>query len=230
MIQQMALISEKSPIHDELGCELDTEATEAIDRIRNPEGSAKSVSQVCTEWQKRTKTDVSSLEVLKQWSSAQAIVNAREYGKHVVQYAEEWEEAVTERVEKEQKNVRKLLGDRSHYEKKVEAMRKRDNEMQTKGKTSTAGQLEKLQRNEEKLRESFTIHESEAGRLCVLIGTVTQEGWRDLYFLAKNYMKWESNRVGRESDIFSEIPKTLDSMKAKTAIGSKKKREEEGHK
>jgi hypothetical protein len=41
--------------------------------------------------------------------------------------------------------------------------------------------------------------------------------------LAKNYMKWESNRVGRESDIYSQLPKTLDSMKTKTAMKKGKK-------
>jgi hypothetical protein len=210
-------MSENSPIHEELGCELDGEATQALETIRQSDGAGKTVSQVATEWEKRQKVDLRSLSVLQQLASAQAMVDVREYRKvHMVEYAVDWEQVVTERVEKELKNVRKLQGDRSHYEKKVENMRKRDNELQAKGKSSPAAQREKLESNETKLEEASMLHEAEAGRLCVLLEAVTQEGWKDLYILAKNYMKWEFNRVGRESDIYSQLPRTLDSMKTKT--------------
>ena len=215
-------MSASSPIHDEIGCELDGEATEALDSIRQLNGGVKTVNEVATEWQARQNADISSLKVLNQWSSAQGIVNGQDYKQHVTDYAIQWEQIVTERVEKEIKHVRKLQGDRSHYEKKVETMRKRDNELLAKGKTSPAAQKEKLERNETKLKEAYMLHESEAGRLCVLIEAVTQEGWKDLYFLAKNYMKWESNRVGRESDIYSQLAGTLESMKTKTASTKKK--------
>ena len=31
---------------------------------------------------------------------------------------------------------------------------------------------------------------------------------------SRNYMKWESNRVGRETDIYSELAPAIDSLKA----------------
>jgi hypothetical protein len=142
----------------------------------------------------------------------------------VVGYAVEWETVVTGRVDKELKQVRKLQADRRHYERKVESLRQRANDMEAKGKASpSASAIEKLHRNEEKLKEAYMVHEAAAGRLCVLIETVTQDGWKDLYHLAKNFMKWESNRVGRESDIYCQLSNTLDSMRTSFKKDASKK-------
>ena len=209
-------MSEKSPIHDEVGSALDGAAIESLNVIRQSDGQgSKSVAEVAQQWASRNGIEVSSLHVLQEWASAQSVVNAREYQDHIVQYAMDWEQVVTERVDAEIKNVRKLQGDRTHYERKVEGMRKRANEFESKGKPNPPAQAEKLERNEVKLKEAYTTHELEAGRLCVLIEAVTQEGWRDLYFLVKNYMKWESNRVGREGDVYTQLATTIDSMKVK---------------
>jgi hypothetical protein len=105
----------------------------------------------------------------------------------------------------------------------VESLRQRANDMEVKGKASPANAVEKLHRNEEKLKEAYMVHEAAAGRLCVLIETVTQDGWKDLYHMAKNFMKWESNRVGRESDIYCKLSKTLDSMKTTFKKNASKK-------
>jgi hypothetical protein len=120
------------------------------------------------------------------------------------------------------KNVRKLQADRAHYEKKVEALRQRANELESKGKMSPASQVVKLERNETKLKHAYMLHEYDAGRLCVLIEAAATNGWKDLYHVVKNYIKWESNRVGRESDIYCQMSGTLKSMKANFKEKSKK--------
>jgi len=228
LVEQLGLMSENSPFYNDLGYELDAEATEALEvssRQTDNNGS-KNIQDVVREWKQRNRVEVSSLQVLQQCASAQAVVNAREYRSHVLRYAIEWEQVVTERVEAELKNVKKLQCDRSHYERKVESMRRRANDLEAKGKTSPASQAEKLERNETKLKEANKTHETEAGRLCVLIEAVTKEGWKDLYLLAKNYIKWESNRVGRESDSFSQLPATLDSMKSYRELLRQESRQE----
>jgi hypothetical protein len=217
-------MSQDSPIHDSIGCELDREASEALNKVRELEASEKSVCQIAGEWESRYKADFSSLCVLQKFASTQAVCNSREFQQHVVEYAVQWENVVTERVEKELKNVRKLQGDRTHYERKVESLRTRANDLVSKGKTSPASQADKLERNETKLKEAFVVHETEAGRLCTLIEAVTKDGWLDLYHLARNYMKWESNRMGRESDIYCKLSKTLVSMKTTHKRNSSKKR------
>jgi hypothetical protein len=215
-VQQLALMSEKTPIHEEIGSALDAEASEGLAMIRNHDkAGGVSVSEIAAKWERRqsNNNNKTSLNSLQQWASTQAVVNAREFQAHVVDYAVEWEQVVTERCDKELKEVRKLQADRAHYEHKLEGLRQRANDLGVKGKASPAKSLTKFNRNEDKLKEAYMVHEAAAGQLCVLFETVTQDGWKDLYYLAKNYMKWEANRVGRESDIYCQLAKTLESMK-----------------
>ena len=104
----MGLMSENSPFYNDLGYELDAEATEALEvssRQTDNNGS-KNIQDVVREWKQRNRVEVSSLQVLKQCASAQAVVNAREYRSHVLRYAIEWEQVVTERVEAELKTLK----------------------------------------------------------------------------------------------------------------------------
>jgi hypothetical protein len=39
-----------------------------------------------------------------------------------------------------------------------------------------------------------------AGKLCVLMEVATFGGWRDVYPLVENVMKWQANRVTNEND------------------------------
>jgi hypothetical protein len=216
-VMHLGLLSEKSPLFDNVGKPLNGKSTQTLQTIReDPTTKSTVVAQVKSN-------TIRSVEALEQLAATQGIVNEREYNDRVVDYAIEWEKTVTEQVESELKKVRKLQGDRSYYEKKVETLRQRANNLEEKGKTIPASQAERLERNETKLKEAFVLHEKEAGRLCVLIEEVTSNGWKDLYHLVKNYCKWESNRVSRETDIYSELSTTIDSMKSTFKINSKKK-------
>jgi hypothetical protein len=216
-VMQLGLLSEKSPLFDNVGKPLNAKSTQTLQTIReDPTTKITVVAQVKSN-------TIRSVEALEQLAATQGIVNEREYNDRVVVYAIEWEKTVTEQVESELKKVRKLQGDRSYYEKKVETLRQRANNLEAKGKTIPASQAERLERNETKLKEAFVLHEKEAGRLCVLIEEVTSNGWKDLYHLVKNYCKWESNRVSRETDIYSELSTTIDTMKSTFKINSKKK-------
>jgi len=85
--------------------------------------------------------------------------------------------------------------------------------MEAKGK-ETSKQVERLNRNEQKLKNAWESHEQRAGKLCVLLEQVTKYGWMDLYPLVKNSIKWELNRLGRENVIYGRLPSTLDSLKS----------------
>ena len=217
-VRHLGLLSEKSPLFDDVGKPLNGESTQTLQTIReDPTTKSTVVAQV------KSKNTIRSVEALEQLAATQGIVNEREYNDRVVDYAIEWEKTVLEQVESELKKVRKLQGDRSYYEKKVDTLRQKANNLEEKGKTIPPSQVERLERNETKLKEAFVVHEKEAGRLCVLIEEVTSNGWKDLYHLVKNYCKWESNRVSRETDIYSELSTTIDSMKSTYKINSKKK-------
>ena len=120
---------------------------------------------------------------------------------------------MTTRIDYEWKQSKKLAADRGHYENKVEALRKKTNELESKGKVTPSATAEKLKRNEEKLKEAFELYELAAGKLCVLIAEATTGGWRDLYPLVQNVMDWEANRVGHEGEIYAKLLSTSEVLK-----------------
>eukprot|EP00980_Cylindrotheca_fusiformis_P008856 scaffold1888_cov120-Cylindrotheca_fusiformis.AAC.26 len=199
----MAHMSLESPIHDSVGAELSDEAVNQLSNLDASSSPGAAVAQVMQSFQP------TSLQMVQTISSAQSQLNSQEYFEHIIEYAEDWEHCVTKIIRQEIKKVKKLQADRIHYEKKVDSLRQRVNDRANPSDTL----IEKLSRNEEKLKESYLLHETEASRLCTLIEAATAEGWRDLYFLVKTFMKFESNRVGRDSDIFSHLSHILESMK-----------------
>jgi hypothetical protein len=266
--QQLALLSERTPIREEIGCELDGEATEQLQQfsqrpvLSSPSPSLSTdsysssfqsasslvsasvtssssasfvassettaarevnssipntVSQVAKDYRERSGADILSFLGLYGFGAAQAVVNDQEYQKDVVDFVTEWEQIITERVESGLKRVRKLASDRLHYERKIETLRNKANELEIKGRTSPTAVVERLSRNEGKLKQAFTVHEKEASQLCALMESITHEGYKDLYTLVNNYIRWEINRVGRENNITDQMSATLDSMSKKCA-------------
>jgi hypothetical protein len=202
-VQHLARMSLKTPIYKDVGSELDENAASNLDKIKNSDSAHMTVVEVMQASQP------SSLCMVQTIASAQSQVNNREYYKHLGAYVEDWENCVTKLIDDELKKVRQLQVDRRHYENKVDNLRQRVSDRTKSGPT----QVEKLSRNEAKLKEAYLLHETEADRLCTLTEAATEEGWRDLYVLVKNFMKFESNRVGRDSDIYSHLSHVLESMK-----------------
>jgi hypothetical protein len=223
-------MSQDSPIYGGVGTPLNGTAAQSVQAViaaKTEDDVKESMGEIVTDWED-TQPQV-SFQSIQQLASAQGHVDTIEFQSRVLDYVTEWEQVVTSRIDSEWKNVKKLGFDRGHYENKVESLRKKTNEMETKGKLTPTGTVEKLNRNEEKLKEAFGIHELAAGKLCVLIEEATAGGWRDLFPLVKNVMKWESNRVGRESDIYAKLLPTLEALKNtyKEADKSKNKKDKD---
>jgi hypothetical protein len=222
-------MSEDSPIYEEIGTPLDETASQHVKVLiaaKKEDTVKKSVRDIVTDWE-GSQPQV-SFQCIQQLASAQGHVDTMEFQTHVLDYVAEWEKVITTRIDSEWKDVKKLAADRGHYENKVEVLRKKTNEMQAKGKVTPSATAEKLQRNEEKLKEAFEIYELAAGKLCVLIEEATTGGWRDLYPLVKNVMKWEANRVGRESDIYAKLLPTLVILK-NTYVAADKSKSKNGN-
>jgi hypothetical protein len=249
--KQMSLFSQRTPIKEEMGREVDGEATEkfqllsqqfysssfstasyspSISRPKSPSSMSfllqsvglvwddsrpSLLSQISEDYRKRSGANGLSLYGLYSLGAAQAVVTDSEYQKYVVQYTTKWMELITERVDTGLKRVRKLASERLHYERKIETLRNRANDLERKGKTSPGSAVERLSRNEAKLQEAFAAHEKEAGKICALIETVTQDGYKDLYTLVRNYIEWEQIRIERESDISCQLKSTLDFLTRK---------------
>jgi hypothetical protein len=213
LIHTLAIMSKDSPIYGEVGTPLDSNAAQTNDNINNSKSDSSDVQDkdVVSVWQ--GKQQQVSLQSIQELASAQGHVDTMEFQSHVLAYATEWETVVTTRVDSELKHVKKLAADRGHYEKKVDALRQKANEMVTKGKPTPNGMDEKIDRNEKKLQQAFEIHEVAAGKLCVLMEVSTFGGWRDLYPLVENVMKWQANRVAGENDNYAKLLPTLQVLK-----------------
>lgn len=218
MYQEYAVLSKDTPIYDYVGKELNQDALLALDDKGKGDGKSDATAE---ELQLHVKSalqlhdqGVPSLASIQQLASIHEKTNAVDYQRHILDYAVEWDEIVTTKIESELAMVKKLQHDRLHYEKKVEVLRKKAVQAEAKGKTISASQEEKLNRNEKKLKDAWQLHEQQAAEACFLIEQVTLHGWKDFYPLVKNTMKWEVNRLGRENVTYGKLPATLEAMKA----------------
>jgi vacuolar-type H+-ATPase subunit I/STV1 len=230
-VEQMAALSEDTPLYDYVGQKLDGEAIDALKSLQKQPSSvaasksiSASVAHILKDNSFRNETDCVSLYALLHTCGAtQAKIANQEYQSLVIDYITDWDRIMTDKVDTMLKEVQELESNRRHYERKVENLRQKYNDMESKGKKSPQGQIDKLERNEEKLKEAFTVHEREAGKLCSLLEAVTHDGYKELYTLVKNFMKWELNTVSRESEISTVLATTLDVMTAKCGISAQKK-------
>ena len=180
----MAIMSCNSPIEGDIASDLSPGVQQSLVEASDTLSTSEMLRQ----------SEPKSLVQVQSFGTAYAISNQHDYQRHVAAYVESWEMVVTETVDALIDKVRKLQGDRDHYEKKVYGLRKQANAMEVKGKSSPPRALARLGRNEEKLKEAFVIYETEACRLCSLIEATTHDGWIELQGLCRNYIKWESNR------------------------------------
>lgn len=210
------MLSKDTPIYDYVGKELDQDTLVALD----DKGNGKSdVTAQELELQAKSSLQlndegVPSLASIQQLAAIHEKTNAQDFQRHILDYAIEWDEVVTREIESELAMLKKLQTDRLHYEKKVESLRKKAVQAESKGKTLSGSQEEKLSRNEKKLKDAWQLHEQKAGEACFLIEQVTLHGWKDFYPLVKNTMKWEVNRLGRENVTYGRLPATLEAMKS----------------
>jgi hypothetical protein len=226
----LAKFSKRSPIFHEIGNDVDEETSATLKKLRNRPASPDSghfmtteeLTQLKKEYCKRQGSENFSLYGLYSFGAAQGNANDNEFQAHIVDYIVDWHRIVTERIDADMKNVKMLERDRRHYEEKVERLREKSSSVEAKGKEPSRGQVEKLDRNEEKLKDAFSKHERLAGKLCVLIEEVTHQGYKDLYPLVKKYIKWEINRAVREHDIAQCLSETLKSLDDK--MGSRRSR------
>ena len=107
-------------------------------------------------------------------------VYSEKYLKEILEYIHEWELVVKTRVEAAQKQVKESKHSLDHYEKKMMSLTKTHEAQIAKGKTPDDKDVEKLQRNEEKLALAKNSFETQATRLCDLIETVVDNAWQDL--------------------------------------------------
>jgi len=153
-----------------------------------------------------------SLKAFSAMQSVLAKLSQSEYQQNILDYAIEWEKVVTDKLDEEIREVKKLQQQRLHYESKVDGLRKKVNRIESKGKETPQEFIDKVNRNELKLKAAWEQHEQRSGELCVLLEEVTIHHWKDLYPLLKHCMHWEVDQVNRENRTSGQLPPLLEAM------------------
>jgi len=153
-----------------------------------------------------------SLAFVNKLASKQAQTDSDMFQKSVLDYAIEWERIVATRIDGELEKTKKLQQTFDHYKTKVDGLRKKGNDAETKGKPLPDNVAEKHKRNEAKLDEAWKEYEQSAAQVCVLIEEVTQYAWKDLFPLVNVTMKWQSDCASNQAETFAPLMDTMDKM------------------
>jgi len=215
LFKQYALLTEGTPLYDHIGKPLTEEQLSEMQEsgdLKSPEGiqaRTMSVMKVAEE------IGPGSLMAHQQLAMMQDELNIIDYQSHTAKYIDEWETVVTSQLDTEVKAVRDLGKKRDHYIEKVDRLRGHVNKIEHRGKGIAPKKLtDHLARNEKKLVEADALYEETAHTVSVVLYEATERGWVDFYPVVKNVMKFEINRLGRESSCYGSYHATLTELKS----------------
>jgi hypothetical protein len=155
-----------------------------------------------------------SLVAHQQLAMMQDEMNIIDYERHSKAYIEEWESVVTSQLDSDVQEFRDVTKIKDHYIQKVDGLRKKVNKLNEKGKKGPSTKLsDQLARNEKKLSDADAAYEAKSKEVSVGLYEATQRSWVDLYPVIKNVMKFEINRLGRESSCYGSYHATLTELK-----------------
>ncbi len=151
----------------------------------------------------------------QQLAMMQDELNIIDYKSHNVKPINEWEAVVTTELDEDLSEVRELAKKRDHYIEKVDKLRETINKIEHRGKRRAPKKLTtQLSRNETKLVEADEAYEAKANEVSVVLHEATTRGWVDYYPIVKNVMKFEINKLGRQSACYGSYHATLSALKA----------------
>lgn len=149
------------------------------------------------------------MESIQQLASIQVEVLSEEFQQNILDYALEWDQGIASVIDSEAREVKKLQNNQLHYERKLTSLRRKVTGLASKDKDIPTALDEKLKRNEAKLKDVSEALLQREGKLCLMIEEVTVKGWKDLYPLVENLLKWEANRSGSQNVIYRQFPTTI---------------------
>ncbi|KAG7347475.1 hypothetical protein IV203_016180 [Nitzschia inconspicua] len=214
LFDHYAMMTKGTPIWDHVGKPLTPEQVAEIQypgddvSAENIELQSKSIMKVADE------IESGSLVAFQQLAAMQDRLDELDYQTHIIDYITEWDDVVTSMGDKEIKQSLELSKQRDHYVRKVDRLRKKVNRIERHGaRDAPEGLQQKLDRNEDKLDKADDLYESKANDLAVVLSESVRKGWIDLYPLIKNSMKFEVNRLSRESLTYGRLTGTLAALK-----------------
>lgn len=204
-----------TPIWEHIGMPLTPEQVTEIqngDDEVTPESiekQSKSIMKVADE------IGTGSLVAFQQLAAMQDKLDELDFQTHIRDYMREWDDVVTTMGDKEFKAVLELSKRRHHYVHKVEKLRNKVNSIEHRGvRDAPIGLTQKLDRNEDKLEKADDMYQDKSNDLAVVLREAVRKGWIDMYPLIKNAMKFEVNRVSRESSSYGRLTGTLAALKS----------------
>jgi len=124
---------------------------------------------------------------------------------HVVEYAIEWEKVIVARVSASLKQAERLRRDQDHYRGKVDNIQRDAGKIISRGRELDPKLSEKLERNEEKLRNSQKEYQKFRSDLCLLMAEVTEKSWKDLHPILLKLIQFDTTLVSDEKKILSTL-------------------------
>jgi hypothetical protein len=208
-------MSKGTPIWDHVGKPLTPEQVAEIQNCGDEvtpesiESLSKSIMKVADD------IGSGSLVAFQQLAAMQDKLDELDYQARIIDYMDEWDEVVTTMGEMEIKDCSELSKQRNHYVQKVDRLRKRVNRIEQKGVRDAPDKLhQKLERNEDKLERADDLFEEKSNNLAVVLTESVRRGWVDLYPLIRNAMKFEVNRLSRETSSYGRLTGTLAALKS----------------
>ena len=145
--------------------------------------------------------------------------------KDLVKYVADWERIVTSRVQSKYLEYSKQRKELNHYAKKVEGLLAEEERLKERGKPMKPKSVEKLQRNEDKLKGARETHDNSGESLLMLMDEVTLRAWRDAFPLLKKSVVFESDFADINHRHMAKLGQTLELI---NAIGREEKVDLEG--
>ena len=131
----------------------------------------------------------------------------------MVEYSIEWEKVIVARVSTSLKQAERLRLDQDHYKAKVISIQRDAAKVISRGKELDPKISEKLERNEEKLRNSQKEYETFTSDLCLLMKEVTEKSWKDLHPILLKLVQFDTTLVSDEKKILSALSSVEGTLK-----------------
>lgn len=145
--------------------------------------------------------------------------------KELVEYVTDWADIVSHHVSTKYNDYHKLRQSLNHYNRKMEALLAEEQRLKEKGKAMKPKQIEKLERNEDKLDSARDTHDEAGESLCMFIDEVVHRSWKDAYPLLQKTIDFECDFEASRAEIFAKLEST---SQLAEAIGIKQKLDLEG--
>jgi hypothetical protein len=141
-------------------------------------------------------------------------IRLQKYQDEMIRYVANWESTVTTRIATELRHVDKLYKDFVRYHNKVEALKA----SAEKKKNVKDADLDKISRNESKLRTARKEYRRNLVNITLLTEEVTDRGWKDLLPLMAKMIDCDVEACNKTAEVMNELVEVQREMEDKGDI------------